>query len=166
MSFTINDIALLAITLMIGLLMGLILSGRGKYKRAWRDERHAHDRTRKDGDVQIAAAKARIEQLEQQRGPIGAGTATTAATATHGHDDLTRIRTVSAQDEMALNEAGYHRYAQIAALSQEEQATLEARLGRKPGLIARDEWREQAQLLQAGKFDEHSQRYDRLKTDI
>ena len=42
MSFTMNDLALLLIALIIGWILGLMMSGRGKYKRLWRDEQIAH----------------------------------------------------------------------------------------------------------------------------
>ncbi|MDI1294418.1 MAG: hypothetical protein PSY12_00740 [bacterium] len=165
MTFTLNEIALLGVALLIGLVLGLMISGRGKYKRLWRDEQIAHRQTIKDRDARIDGANARITELEQ-RGPINAGTATAVAGGVHGRDALTRIHTVSPQDEIALNEAGYHRYSQIAALNDEQQATLEARLGRQPGLITRDEWREQARLLDAGRGDDHSRIYARRKTPV
>ena len=36
MSFTPNEIALLLVALLAGLVLGLMMSGRGKYKRLWR----------------------------------------------------------------------------------------------------------------------------------
>jgi predicted flap endonuclease-1-like 5' DNA nuclease len=166
MAFTMNEIALLVVALVIGLVFGLMSSGRGKYRRLWREEQAAHRQTIKDRDTRLKAAQMRIEELERQSGLIGPGTAAAVAGAARGRDDLTRIRTISDQDEIALNEAGYHRYSQIAALSDEQQATLEARLGWQPGLIARDEWREQARMLGAGKSDEHARVYDRRKTAV
>ncbi|MDX3900460.1 MAG: hypothetical protein QHC40_08135 [Sphingobium sp.] len=166
MTFTPNEIVLLGIMFLIGLILGLMISGRGKYKRLWRDELASHRLTAKDRDTRIAAANARIAELETHRGPTDPGTATAVAGAGHGRDDLTLIRTISAQDEIALNEAGYHRYSQIAAMNAEQQATIEARLGRMPGLIARDEWPAQAQLLAAGKRDEHLKLYERRKTPV
>jgi len=166
MSFTPNDIALLLIVLLIGLVLGLILSGRGKYKKLWRDEQAAHRQTIQEQDRRIAAANERIAQLERQSGPIGPGTAAAVAgAAAHGRDDLVRIRGISEQDEIALNEAGYHRYSQIAALNGEQEAILEGRLGRTPGSIQREEWREQARLLDSGKVDEHGRLYERLRAD-
>ncbi|MET0370208.1 MAG: hypothetical protein ABW039_02405 [Sphingobium sp.] len=166
MSFTINEIALLVVALLIGLVLGAMMGGGGKYKRRWRDEERAHKLAIKDRDMRLDAANKRIAELERGTGPIGAGTAAAVAGAVHGRDDLTRIRTVSSADEIALNEAGYHRYRQIATLSEEQQATLEARLGLKPGVIARDEWRDQARLLDDRKDDEHARLYDRRKTPV
>jgi len=77
----------------------------------------------------------------------------------NGRDDLSRIRGISAKDAAALHEAGYHRYDQVGAMTDEQQAALEARLGREPGTIEREEWRTQARLLENGKVREHERRY-------
>ena len=159
MIFNLNDLALLGITLLIGLFVGLMISGRGKYKRLWRDERNAHEQTRQDRDTRIAAANARIAQQDRQHGSFGAGTAAAVGGAVRGRDDLTCIRTISSSDEIVLNEAGYHRFSQIASLSTEQEATLEARLGLEPGHIAKEQWREQAKLLKGGKTEEHQRVY-------
>ena len=152
MSFNLNEAALLLIALVIGWLLGLMMSGRGKYRRLWRDEQIAHRQAIKDRDARIETSNARIAELERQStGPIGAGTATAVAGAVHGRDDLSRISGVSQAQEVALNEAGYHRYGQIAALNAEQEATLEARLGLKPGTITHEDWRKQADDLAHGR---------------
>lgn len=163
MTFTLNDIALLAIALLVGLVLGLMMSGRGKYKRYWRDEQLAHGRAINDRDARLSAAQARIAELERH-GPIGPGTAEAVAGAVHGRDDLSRIQGITPQDEIALNEAGYHRYGQIAAIGSEQEAALETRLGLKQGVIAREEWREQARLLAAHGDGEHARRYEQRAT--
>jgi predicted flap endonuclease-1-like 5' DNA nuclease len=147
MSFTLNDIALLLVALAIGLILGLMMSGRGKYRRAWRDEQAAHRAMVKDRDAQLDAANARIVDLEKRTVPVGA--APVAATVAE-RDDLSRIKGLSQAQEVSLNEAGYQRYGQIAALNGEQEATLEARLGLTPGTIARENWREQARALEGG----------------
>lgn len=150
MSFTMNDVALLAIVLLVGLVLGLMMSGRGKYRRLWRDEQVAHRQTIKDRDSRIEAADNRIAAMERQSGPTGHGTSAAMAGAVRSRDDLSQIRGVSQAQEIALNEAGYHRYGQIAVINAEQEATLEARLGLKPGTITREEWREQALALERG----------------
>jgi len=157
MSFTMNDLALLLIALIVGWLLGLMMSGRGKYKRLWRDEQIAHrtvlkerDGAIRERDARLEAANARIAELERHSGPIGPGTATAVGGAVHGRDDLSRITGLTQAQEVALNEAGYHRYGQIAGLSAEQEATLEARLGLKPGTIAHEDWRGQARSLERG----------------
>ncbi len=152
MSFTINQLALLLIALVIGMVLGLMLSGRGKYKRAWRDERLAHAEAVKAHEARIKANDARIAELERAR-PV-AGTAVGAvplAAAGSGRDDLSRIKGIDSQREIALNEAGYHHYDQLAAMTTEQEATIESRLGLTPGTIARDDWRGQAIDLSNGK---------------
>ncbi|MGE4307309.1 MAG: hypothetical protein AB7E24_25140 [Novosphingobium sp.] len=165
MTFTLNDIALLILALLIGFVLGLMVSGRGKYKGLWRSEQRAHREAVEERDARIAAANERISALEHRSEPIGPGTAAAVAgAAAHGRDDLTHIRGISDQDEISLNEAGYHRYSQIATLNVEQQAMLEARLGREPGLIAHDQWPEQARLLEKGEFSEHERLYHRRAT--
>ncbi|WP_242122674.1 hypothetical protein [Sphingobium sp. Sx8-8] len=159
MTFTLNEIALLLIALSIGLVLGLMMSGRGKYKRYWRDEQLAHRTAIQDRETRLAAANERIAELERQSRPVGPGTATAVAGAVHGRDDLSRIHGITQQDEITLNEAGYHRFVQIAALNGEQEAALEARLGLKPGVIGREEWREQARLLEARQHDQHAHLY-------
>lgn len=145
MTFTLNYIALILIALVAGLLLGLMASGRGKYKRLWRDEQLAHRRTIKERDARI-------------NGPVSSRASPVRAHG-EGHDDLTRIRSISAQEAAILNEAGYRNYAQMSSMSDEQQATLEGRLGRAPGTIEHEEWMTQAKLLETGKVREHERRY-------
>ncbi len=109
MSFTMNDLALLLIALIIGWILGLMMSGRGKYKRLWRDEQIAHrtvlqerDEAIRDRDARIEAANARIAELERHSGPIGPGTAAAVGGAVHGRDDLSRIKGLSQAHTTAL----------------------------------------------------------------
>ena len=149
MSFNLNEVALLLVVLVIGWLLGLMMSGRGKYRRLWQDEQAVHRSAIKDRDARIEASQARIAELERHSAaPIAAGAATTAAGVAHNRDDLSRISGISQAQEIALNDAGYHRYGQIAALNAEQEATLEARLGLKPGTIAQEDWRGQALALE------------------
>ncbi|WHO37110.1 hypothetical protein PMI04_011015 [Sphingobium sp. AP49] len=151
MSFTPNEIALLLVALLLGLVLGLMMSGRGKYKRLWRDEQSAHHHAIRDRDVRLSAANERIAELERQSAPIGPGTAAAVAGGVHGRDDLSRINGITQTQEVTLNEAGYHRYSQIAALNAEQEAILEARLGLRPGTITQEDWRAQANNLERGE---------------
>lgn len=166
MTFTPNEIVLLGLMLLIGLFLGLMMSGRGKYKRLWREEQILHKQTRQDRDARVEAADARIAEMEAHRRTADPARAMTAVGSSKGNDDLTAIRTISEQDQIVLNEAGYHLYSQIAAMNAEQQATMEARLGRAPGLITRDEWPEQARLLDNGDRDDHRRLYERRKTPV
>lgn len=166
MTFTPNEIVLLGLMLLIGLFLGLMMSGRGKYKRLWREEQILHKQTRQDRDARVEAADARIAEMETHRGTTHPARDATAAGSSQRNDDLTVICTISEQDQRVLNEAGYHRYSQIAAMNAEQQAMMEGRLGRAPGLIARDEWPEQARLLNEGNRDNHRRFYERRKTPV
>ena len=166
MIFTLNEIALLLIVLLVGLVLGLIMSGRGKYKRYWRDEQLAHAQAIKDRDARMTAAQEGIAELERQSGPIGRGGAAVSAGTVHGRDDFSLIRGITPQDEIALHEAGYQRYGQISTISSEQEAALETRLGLRQGVISREEWREQARLLDARKDDEHARLYEQRTTHV
>ena len=166
MIFTPNEIALLVIALLIGLLLGLIMSGRGKYKRYWREEQLAHAQAVKDRDARLTASQERIAELERQSVPAHGGAAPGTIQRAHDRDDFSRIRGITPQDEIALNEAGYHRYDQIAAISAEQEAELETRMGLKRGVISREEWREQARLLDTRTDHGHARVHDHRGTPV
>ncbi|WP_340264031.1 hypothetical protein [Sphingobium mellinum] len=143
MALTPNEFLLLLIALGGGFLIGLMISGRGKYERLWREEQIAHRQAVRERDARMPAAALPSREAD----------------VAGARNDLTRISTISERDEAALNEAGYARYGQIAALNEEQQGALERRLGRQPGTIAREEWPLQARLLDSGKVREHERRY-------
>ncbi len=64
-------------------------------------------------------------------------------------DNLSLISGVGPKIKQSLDELGYTRFAQIAALTPEEIETIETALKSK-GRIARDEWIDQARELMAG----------------
>ena len=150
---------LLALALIIGLLLGLILGSNPKWKRRWREERDAHEALRRDHDARIHAANERIAELERTSPAVGAGTGAAVAGAARGNDDLSLIRGIGPDREIALNEAGVHRYKQLAKLSDTKQAEVEGRLGLEPGTIEREQWRQQADLLAHGKEEEFRREY-------
>lgn len=146
MSFTMNQLALLLIALLIGMVLGLMLSGRGKYKRLWRDERQAHADAVKAQEARIRDSDARIAELERAR----PATAAPMLGSDGARDDLSRIKGIDSSRASALNEAGYHRYDQIAGMTAEQEAMMESRLGLAPGTIAQEDWRGQAIDLSNG----------------
>lgn len=152
MAFTTNEMILLLIALGVGLLIGLMISGRGKYKRLWREEQQAHFEEQR-------AHRAAIRERDARMPPVAASSPPEEPDLPGARNDLTRIRTISDKDEAALNDAGYRRYGQIADLTEEQQGALERRLGRKPGTIEQEEWPLQARLLESGKVREHERRY-------
>jgi predicted flap endonuclease-1-like 5' DNA nuclease len=145
MSFSINELVVLALVLVLGWLLGLASrSGGAKY----RDEA-ASERARADAaEARIEASNTRIAELERNSHPVGAATAgSIAAAARGGRDDLALIRGIGHRGEVQVNDAGIHRFSQLASLSDHDAAALEGRLGAQPGTIAREEWREQAATL-------------------
>jgi len=74
-------------------------------------------------------------------------------------DDLARIRGIDAPLAARLNEVGITSYGDIDRLSDADAADLERRLGLRDGTVARDEWREQARLLAAGRDADWHGRY-------
>ena len=69
------------------------------------------------------------------------------AARTGDADDLTRMKGVGPKLAARLNELGITRFDQVAGLSGEDAATLDAQLGAFQGRITRDRWVEQAGYL-------------------
>lgn len=157
LSFTTNQLVVLVLVLVLGWLLGLASrSGGAKYRRQAEAERARAEAA----EARIEAANARIAELERHAPPVGAATAgSIAAAARGGRDDLSLIRGIGQRGELLLNEAGIHRYRQIADLSDHDAAALEGRLGATPGTIERGNWREQAAMLASGDRDEHGRRW-------
>jgi predicted flap endonuclease-1-like 5' DNA nuclease len=157
LGFTPNQWIILFLVLVLGWLLGLLSrSGGGRWKREYEREREA----RQSEETRIRAANERIAELERHAPPVGAATGAGIGAAARGHrDDLSLIRGIGRSGETRLNEFGITRYRDLTALSPADEAALEGRLGTEPGLIAREQWREQADLLAHGKADEHRQRF-------
>ena len=160
--FTTNQWAILFGILVLGWLLGLLSrSGGKKWKRAYEAERDA----RIDEQSQLAAANARILELEASRptvisaAPVATAPSVTATTLDLTRDDLSRIRGIGAAGQRRLNEEGIYRYADITAMTPAEEAALETKLGADDGYIEQERWREQAALLADGKIDEHSKTF-------
>ena len=153
MAVPINQLAIYALILVLGWLLGLLSrSGGGVWRRKYEAERDARIALEKAHDDRDAAARTRIAELERHAPAVGAGTAGSIAAAAAGRrDDLSLIRGVGRAGETRLNEAGIHRFVDLSRLSDADAAALEGRLGAAPGTIAREEWREQAALLASGQ---------------
>jgi predicted flap endonuclease-1-like 5' DNA nuclease len=86
--------------------------------------------------------------------PFDASPASLAASepepAPGGADDLTRMKGVGPKLAERLNALGVTSFAQIAALSPQDAAALDAQLGTFQGRIHRDRWIEQADFLARG----------------
>lgn len=186
--FTTNQWAVIALVFVLGWLFGLFtLSGGRRWKQGFeqertlriaaeeendrlsaklaeleseRDRRIELERERDHHIARSAAANERIAELERHRPAIGADTAGSIAAAASGkRDDLARIFGVGRGGEIKLNELGIHRYADIISLSATDEAALEGRMGLASGTIADERWREQAEMLRKGDFDEHARRF-------
>jgi predicted flap endonuclease-1-like 5' DNA nuclease len=185
MNFTVNQLAVMGLVLLLGCVLGLMMrSGARRWRVAYqkeRDRRIAAEGTRdrhaarveeleaenarlidieKEHDAHAAhvhTANDRIAELEKDRPFINADTAGSIAAAASGNrDDLARIFGIGRSGETRLNDLGIHSYADILKLSATDEAALEARLGSAPGTIAEERWREQADLLKHGKYEEHA----------
>lgn len=77
-------------------------------------------------------------------------------------DDLRRIKGVGPKLNTLLGELGISRYDQIAALSPEQLAHLDARLGSFEGRATRDSWVEQADYLARGDSAGFEARFGKL----
>ena len=157
MSFTVNQWAVIALVLVAGWVLGMLSrSGGARWRQAYEEEHARREALERDGDARLAAANARISELERTAPPIGARTGAAVAAAARGSmDDLTLIRGIDRAEEVRLNDAGILRFRDITAMSAADEAALEGRLGYQPGYIAHERWRDQADLLAAGKADEH-----------
>ncbi|MGK6320790.1 hypothetical protein [Sphingomonas sp. DT-204] len=71
----------------------------------------------------------------------------TSSLSPEGADDFTRLKGVGPKLAARLNELGITSYAQIAALTPEQAADLDAQLGTFKGRLQRDRWIEQAGYL-------------------
>jgi predicted flap endonuclease-1-like 5' DNA nuclease len=152
MSFTINQWALIALVFVLGWLLGLLSRTGGRWREAYEEERAAHAKLRADYETRIAAANQRIAELERHQPAIHAGTAGAVAAAASGRrDDLTRIQGIDTAEELRLNDAGIHGFRDITAMSADQEAAIEARLGYARGRIAAERWREQADALARGR---------------
>ncbi len=152
---TTDQWAILFLVLVLGWLLGLVSrTGGKKWKRAYEAERDA----RADEQAELAAARARIAELEAAVPVTAAASAPVAVTPDTldlTRDDLSRIRGIGAAGQRRLNEEGLYRYSDITALTPAEEAALEAKLGADEGYIEQERWREQAALLAEDKADEH-----------
>ncbi|GGE78774.1 hypothetical protein [Sphingomonas prati] len=161
-AFTTNQWAILLLVLVLGWLLGLASrSGGAKWRRAYEAERADHAAARTAHDARLAAANDRIAQFERSNhsgiaNGTGLGVAGGLGAAGAGQrDDLSLIRGVGRGDEARLKDLGVHSYRDIVRMSAADEAALENKLGATPGVIARERWREQAELLDTGRHDDH-----------
>ena len=87
---------------------------------------------------------------DDRRPAFGAASGIGAA-ASGRHDDLARIDGIGAEGHSRLNAFGVTSYRDIVGMTAADEAALEARMGLASGTIARQRWREQAELLDTGR---------------
>ena len=77
-------------------------------------------------------------------------------------DDLLRLKGVGPKLARTLIDMGITNYRQIAAWSQDDVAAVDAQLGVFSGRIVRDNWVEQARLLEAGDIEGFEAKFGKL----
>lgn len=85
-----------------------------------------------------------------------------AVPASSDGDDLMKMKGVGAKLNSLLIELGVTRYAQIAAWSEADIATIDAKLGAFKGRPVRDQWVDQARFLAAGDIAGYEARYGKI----
>ena len=73
--------------------------------------------------------------------------------------DIGRIRGIDPALKTSLFGLGVTRFQDITAMSAVDEMALEQRLSLPAGFIAREQWREQAELLRDGRDAEHADRF-------
>jgi predicted flap endonuclease-1-like 5' DNA nuclease len=73
--------------------------------------------------------------------------------------DLERIRGIDHALKTSLFALGVTRFQDITEMSAVDEMALEQRLSLPVGYITREQWRDQAELLQAGRETEHAERF-------
>jgi predicted flap endonuclease-1-like 5' DNA nuclease len=172
-----TQFAVLALLLVAGWFFGLASHPGGrKWRTRYEEEREAHAAYRKETEAQRKADADRLAELERRNSelerdrraeaaatpaePLPAGAPPRGEWLGSGKaDDLARIRGIDAPLVSRLNEAGIAAYGDVARLNDTDAADLERRLALRDGTVARDEWREQARLLAAGREEDWRGRY-------
>ncbi|GAB5350105.1 hypothetical protein [Alteriqipengyuania sp. 357] len=97
-----------------------------------------------------------------QVSPAPSPTPAHAPSADEGSDDLTRLKGVGPKLAAQLHTLGVTSFAQIAAWSEADIDRIDGQLGRFQGRIRRDNWIEQAKLLESGDTAAYEARFGKL----
>jgi predicted flap endonuclease-1-like 5' DNA nuclease len=77
-------------------------------------------------------------------------------------DDLTRIKGLGPKAQGQLNDMDIRRFAQLAELDPARAAEVDKRMGNFQGRLGRDQWIEQARLLEQNDIAGFEERYGKL----
>lgn len=111
------------------------------------------------GEIVAVAAQDIVEEHTASTAPEAASA---AAPPPAEADDLTRIKGVGPKLVALLQSLGVTRFSQIAAWDEAEIERIDAQLGAFAGRIRRDNWVEQASLLQAGDVAAYEAKFGKL----
>jgi len=154
---------LILAALVIGLLVAwwiFVVSRRTRVQLEDRDEVEGAPAKRNQALIDAPPAARKDADLPPPS-PVQAAVAQPMAAPASGGDDLTRIKGVGPKLVALLAEMGVHSFADIAAWSDADIDRVDARLGRFQGRIRRDNWVEQAKMLQAGDLAAYEAKFGR-----
>ena len=109
-----------------------------------------------------AAAAASIGGAGAAVGTAVAEESEAAQQRPEGADDLTRLKGVGPKLAAQLQDLGVTSFAQIAAWDEADIDRIDDQLGRFKGRIRRDNWIEQAKLLNSGDTTAYEARFGKL----
>ena len=175
-----TQFAVLLLMLVIGWLFGFASHPGGrKWKAAYRDERAARTKDVAERDARLRDLEASNAALIAERdraavAPVAVRSARPDVAAPRADrapekrgwfewsrgDDLTRLRGVDHDLAQRLSAEGVDSFAELADLSDQDEIALERRIDLPAGFIRREQLREQARLLAAGRADEHGKAFD------
>lgn len=114
------------------------------------------------GTVIATAAAQEASAVEATGEATEAAAIAPAAPAPQENDDLTRIKGLGPKLKARLAELGITSFAQIAAWSEADIATIDAQLGSFAGRSTRDRWVEQAGFLASGDVAGYEAQFGKL----
>lgn len=121
------------------------------------------------GEIVAVAAQDEVEEAEARRLEAAAAApapaaepAASPAPGAAGADDLLKLKGVGPKLVALLHSFGITSYAQIAAWSESDIDAMDAQMGAFAGRIRRDNWVEQAALLQSGDTGAYEAKFGKL----
>jgi predicted flap endonuclease-1-like 5' DNA nuclease len=114
------------------------------------------------GEVFAAAATSEVVDAEPRETEAPPPAPAPPTPAAGEPDDLRRIKGVGPKLVALLHSLGVTRYAQIAAWTDADIDSMDARLGTFAGRIRRDNWVEQAKFLAAGDAAGFERKFGKL----